>query len=92
MNACLNTDSNGIVYDVYYVITPAPETDTIQASIADYVVLDDNVTVSGTLITNGRVECAQPWSATQGPISSTNTTSGHYTVWNTTGTNPPSAR
>jgi hypothetical protein len=60
--ACLNINSAGVVSAPYYITTPEVVTDSIRASTADHLTVNDNVIITGNLTVNGNIlDAANPY-------------------------------
>jgi hypothetical protein len=54
--ACLNISDDGVVDVPWHITTQAVMADTLRARSADFINIDDNVVITGSLTVNGYVE------------------------------------
>jgi hypothetical protein len=54
--ACLNISDDGVVEVPWYITTQEVMVDTLRARTAEFITIDDNVTITGSLTVNGYVE------------------------------------
>jgi osmotically-inducible protein OsmY len=54
--ACLNISDDGVVEVPFYITTQEVMVDTLRARTAEFITIDDNVTITGSLTVNGYVE------------------------------------